>query len=450
MLVFDTICALATPPYKSALSIVRLSGDKSLSILSNMIKKDVNDIKSNTSFFAKLYKDKNDLSTLIDECVITIYRNPKSYTGFDSVDFSLHGSMLIVENLLDTLCFYGARRALKGEFSSQAYFNKKMDLLKAEGINDLINARSKRASEIALNTMSNKNSMIMNDIKTKLLDCIASLEYYVENRYIEEDDDSYNKTIDDVKSSIEGIGIYLKDTIDKTIRNNKQYDGIQITIAGNVNVGKSTLLNAILKEDKAIVSDIAGTTRDVVEGEVEKDGILYHFKDTAGIRKSDDKIENLGIEKSIQSIKDADVVLLLSDCDFKEYNKDDLKIFDDKITIKVATKKDISGKSKNADISICSLNDDLNPLFDLINSRLDIDKKDLSSFLGKREQSMLIEIYRKLNMVQEIMKTNDELDLISDTLHSVISDINSLMGNDQCQTMEDIYQTLFSKFCLGK
>ena len=143
MLIFDTICALSTPPYKSALAVIRLSGKKTLEILSHVIKKDVKDIEPNKAYFAKLYKDKNDSDTLIDEAVITFYKGPKSYTGFDSVDFSTHGNMIVVEELLDALTFYGARRAEKGEFSAQAYFNGKMDLLKAEGVNDLINASSK-------------------------------------------------------------------------------------------------------------------------------------------------------------------------------------------------------------------------------------------------------------------------------------------------------------------
>ncbi len=452
MLVFDTICALSTPPYRSALAIIRLSGPKSLDILSNIIKKNITEIEPNKSYFVKLYKDKSDASSLIDEAVITFYKGPKSYTGFDSVDFSTHGNMIIAEELLETLIHYGARRAEKGEFSAQSYFNGKMDLLKAEGINDLINATSKRAKEIATQTLSGKNTKLMKDLKSTLLEYLSRLEYFVENTYDEEQLDDYSPELDEIAASLKKDKESLDDIIEKTRLSNKQYQGFNIAIAGEPNVGKSTLLNAILKEDKAIVSPIPGTTRDVVEGEKEIDGMLFRFKDTAGLRKTDDYVENLGIERSYKTIENADLVLLASDCGFAEMNQNDelQKAIQNKPVIRIATKSDINSIMTDADIAICSLNDDLKPLLSMILDKLNLNHKEEASFLGKREEEYLETISHHIQKTIDAIYDTYQIDIISDTLRVAISDINDLMGKNQGQTMEDIYATLFSKFCLGK
>lgn len=451
MLIFDTICALATPPYKSALALVRLSGPKALDVISRMVKMNAKTLIPNHSYFLHLYQDKKNPETMIDEAVMTYYQAPKSYTGFDTLEFSVHGNMIIVEELLDALVQNGARRAQRGEFSAQAFYNGKMDLLKSQGINDLINANSKRAKDIASKTLSGNNSKIMNEIKAKLLGYISQLEYYVEDQYTDEQDD-----YDDELAAIQkNLGDDIKDldsVIEKTKRSNRQYQGIKVAIAGEPNVGKSSLLNAILKEDKAIVSPIAGTTRDVVEGEREIDGILFKFKDTAGIRKSEDPIENLGIEKSYKTIQEADLVLLLSDCGFDEIDKnEDLSILlKDKVTIKVATKADLDKQQGEADILLSCYQKDLFPLYRMMEEKLDIDKKEDSAFLGQREEDFLMKISEQLKEASIAIDETHQIDIVSDDIRKAISTINDLMGKQVTQTMEDIYQTLFSKFCLGK
>ncbi|MFA6624957.1 MAG: GTPase, partial [Bacilli bacterium] len=339
----------------------------------------------------------------------------------------------------------------KGEFSAQSYYNGKMDLLKAEGINDLINATSKRAKTIATETLSGKNSAIVLDLKKKLLDYLSELEYYVEDQYSQEKDD-YDEELLKVKKSLDKDILDLDKIIDKTKRANREYQGFNIAIAGEPNVGKSTLLNAILGEDKAIVSPIPGTTRDVVEGEKEINGLLFRFKDTAGLRKTSDFVENLGIERSYKTVKDADLVLLTSDCGFEDIYKDEeLKsVLKDKKIIKVATKRDINTHIADADISICSLKDDISALTDKILSALSLDKKEESAFLGKREEEYLEKISSQMKKASEAISETGQIDISSDTLRVAVAFINELIGNSEGQTMEDIYQTLFSKFCLGK
>lgn len=451
MLIFDTICALATPPYKSALALIRLSGPKSISVISNMIKMNAKTLIPNHSYFVHLYADKKDNSSFIDEAMLTFYKGPKSYTGFDTVEFSIHGNMIIVNELLDALVKNGARRADRGEFSAQAFYNGKMDLLKSQGINDLINANSKRAKEIASKTLSGKNTEDMTNLKNKLLDYISQLEYFVEDQYSDEKDD-YDDELENVKEQLLNDISALDITIEKTKRSNRQYQGINVVIAGEPNAGKSSLLNSILKEDKAIVSPIAGTTRDVVEGEKEIDGILFKFKDTAGLRKSDDLVENLGIEKSYEMMKKADIILLASDTGFEEIKTNDelLEIIKNKPLIKIATKKDINKCTEGSDISICSFNDDLTPLYEMMKDKLDINHKEDSAFLGQREEDFLILISSQLKVATVAIDETHQIDIVSDNIRLAIASINDLMGNNVTQTMEDIYQTLFSNFCLGK
>lgn len=446
MLVYDTICALATAPIKSALAIIRLSGVHAFDILKKVVKKDITELKPNSATFLKIY-DEDDL---IDETVVTFFKGPKSYTGFDTVEFTSHGSMIIVERIIDTLIKNGARRALKGEFSYQAYVNGKINLLKAESINDLINANSLQASKLALSTMNGESSKYLNTIKDELLKDISNFEYLVEDFYID-DDKLFQDTIDDVISSLDDIIKSLKEEINNLKISNKQYNGFRICLVGKTNVGKSTLLNALAKEEKAIVSSIPGTTRDVIEVSIEIDGVAVTLIDTAGIRKSKNVVENIGIEKAKKEIKKADLILLLSDKGFKRINPELLKLIKDKEVIKVSTKSDLnSDESKDYDIKISAMYSSLDELKDLIKSKLNINNNHSSLFLGQRELDYLNIIVSLLSDAKKTLVETRIIDISADKIRLVISKINEMKGYDKSQTMEDIYQTLFSNFCLGK
>lgn len=449
MLVFDTICALATPPYPSALALVRLSGPEAFAVFSQLTRR--KGMEPGRAYLTNLYEDRERDETYIDQAVVVLSKGPRSYTGFDSVDFSIHGSPLVAERLLKALEGKGARRAEKGEFSAQAYYNGKMDLLKAQGINDLIHATSRRAMELANRTLSGDNSRSVEELKKKVLALIAQLEYYVEDQYSDEKDD-YDQALEKAARTIEQEILCWQKTLSGTKRNNRAYQGVQVAIVGEPNVGKSTLLNALLEEDKAIVSSRPGTTRDVVEGTREINGIQFVFKDTAGIRKSNDEIENIGIAKSFKTIQDADLVLLASDTGFSFLPQEEelSKVLEGKRVLKVATKKDLGVPTQGADVVLSSLEGNLSSLIEKMFSSLDLTQKEESSFLGKREERYLETIVSELSAARQAIEETGQIDVVSDTLRQVVATINELLGADEGKTMEDIYQTLFSSFCLGK
>ena len=446
MLVFDTICALASFPNKSALAIIRLSGKSAFDILKMIVKKNIDDFKPNSVKLLKLY----DEDELLDEAIVTYFKGPNSYTGFDTVEFTTHGSMIIVNRLLEALVKNGARRAVKGEFSYQAYFNGKMDLLKAESINDLINANSIQASKLALKAMNGESSKYLDQIKDELLEDIANFEYFIEDQFVD-DEETYQPVIDQVIDSLTKIEKSLKEKLIDLKLSNRKYGGYRICIVGKANVGKSTLLNALVKEDKAIVSAIPGTTRDVIEANIEIDGVKVTLIDTAGIRKSKNVVENIGIEKTKKEIKKADLILFLSDKKMSSTSEELSKLIRNKPIIKVKTKSDLNNSGDNDyDIQISALHYSLEPLKNLIKEKLNLVKTNDSIFLGEREEDYLTLILKLTSDAKKTLVDTRTIDISSDKIRLIIDKINEMKGCDKPQTMEDIYETLFSHFCLGK
>ena len=299
--------------------------------------------------------------------------------------------------------------------------------------------------------VNGENANIILSIKKELLEDLSKLEYFVENQYSDFDESDYPVVLNEVSVSLQSLSSKTKKLLDQTKRANREYQGIQVAIAGEPNAGKSTLLNRILGKDKAIVSPIPGTTRDVVEGEREIDGIHFHFDDTAGLRETDDLLENLGIQKSYETIKRADLVLLCSENGFSEILSDEKikALLEKKNVILVSTKSDIN-QSKEGDISVSETEEDLSSLFALMLERLDVDKKEESCFLGKREEDYLFKIHEQINLSKNSLEDTGQIDIISDTIHVTLVLLDEMLGNSRSKTMEDIYQTLFSHFCLGK
>ena len=301
----DTICALSTPQGLGAISLIRLSGKDAITIVDSVFSKTLAKVESHTAHFGIIKKD----DSILDEVLVTVFKDPNSFTGENLIEIGCHGSPFIQAEILKLLISKGARLAGPGEFSMRAFFNGKMDLSQTEAVADLIASSSEKAHKLAMHQMRGGFSKEISELRQELMNFASLIE--LELDFSEEDVEFADRTqlqnlIDLVESKIKGL-------VESFTYGNAIKNGVPVAIVGPPNAGKSTLLNALLNEDKAIVSDIAGTTRDVIEDVVVLNGVEFRFIDTAGIRDTEDVIENLGIKRSYDQIKLARIVLLVVD-----------------------------------------------------------------------------------------------------------------------------------------
>ena len=438
---FETIVALATAPIKSALSIIRLSGDDVFDVVSKCFSKDLRDIKGKTILFGSIVSE----GEKIDEVVLLAYKGPKSFTGEDSVEIICHGSPLIAKQIIEACIKNGARMATNGEFSSRAYMHNKIDLVQAEAINDVINATTKEAKNLSLLSLDGKTSELVRPIKTRVADLLSLIEVNID--YPEYEDievANKDKVVALADELIPQINVLVEDGQKAKIIN----EGVKVALVGKPNVGKSSLLNAFLGEDRAIVTDIAGTTRDVVEGHVNVDGVVLHLYDTAGIRESEDKIESIGIEKSKKTIKEADIVVVLLDSsnELDEEDKQILEYTKEHDPIVVYNKDD---NNKSNQLSISALNNQIRPLIDVIKERIGIDEKSFSkpALNNARQLGLLCKAKESLLKAKEDALNDLTIDLISTSLFDAYTSILEILGE---ANQIDLAKEIFSRFCVGK
>ena len=438
---FETIVALATAPIKSALNIIRLSGDDVFDVVSKCFSKDLRNIQEKTILFGSVVSE----GEKIDEVVLLAYKGPKSFTGEDSVEIICHGSPLIAKQIIETCIKNGARMATNGEFSSRAYMHNKIDLVQAEAINDVINATTKEAKNLSLLSLDGKTSELVRPIKTRIADLLSLIEVNID--YPEYEDievANKDKVIAIVDELIPQIGVLVEDGQKAKIIN----EGVKVALVGKPNVGKSSLLNAFLGEDRAIVTDIAGTTRDVVEGHVNIDGVVLHLYDTAGIRDSEDKIESIGIEKSKKTIKEADIVVVLLDSsnELDEEDKQILEYTKEYNPIVVYNKDD---KNKSNQLSISALNNQIQPLIDVIKERIGLDEKSFSTpaLNNARQLGLLSKAKDSLLKAKEDALNDLTIDLISTSLFDAYTSILEILGE---ANQIDLAKEIFARFCVGK
>ena len=441
MFIFDTIVAEATAPFESALSIVRLSGTKTNEILERLTEKSIDQFKPRMTYNRNIYTVDHKK---IDNAVIVYFEKGKSFTGEESAEFYVHGSRIIVNELIDTIITLGARRAEGGEFTAKAYYNGRMSLVEAEAINEIIKAKTTKGKDLALKTLSGENREKIENIRTELLDIMARIEVDID--YPEYDDEE--AIFEKLKIDLPIISQKVKSLCADSKSALYYLTGIKVALVGRPNVGKSTILNSLLGYDKAIVTNIPGTTRDVVEGEKNINGVLYKFFDTAGIRDNPDPIEKIGIEKSHDTIKDADIILYIYDkFDVEEY-KDILIESNDKPVVKVQNKNDINSVDKENDISISATSKKVNVIYEIINKRLDIRETVEGGFASKRDLDLLDSFSKQLSEAVFYIEEGMTIDVIETMLLNSTHKLDELLGNNQ--TMEDLYSTVFAKFCLGK
>ncbi len=441
MFIFDTIVAEATAPFESALSIVRLSGTKTNEILERLTKKSIDQFKPRMTYNRNIYTVDHKK---IDNAVIVYFEKGKSFTGEESAEFYVHGSRIIVNELIDTIITLGARRAEGGEFTAKAYYNGRMSLVEAEAINEIIKAKTTKGKDLALKTLSGENREKIENIRTELLDIMARIEVDID--YPEYDDEE--AIFEKLKIDLPIISQKVKSLCADSKSALYYLTGIKVALVGRPNVGKSTILNSLLGYDKAIVTNIPGTTRDVVEGEKNINGVLYKFFDTAGIRDNPDPIEKIGIEKSHDTIKDADIILYIYDKFDEEEYKDILIESNDKPVVKVQNKNDINSVDKENDISISATSKKVNVIYEIINKRLDIRETVEGGFASKRDLDLLDSFSEQLSEAVFNIEEGMTIDVIETMLLNSTHKLDELLGNNQ--TMEDLYSTVFAKFCVGK
>jgi tRNA modification GTPase len=438
----DTIAAIATANATGAVSIIRISGEEAILIASELINKDLSKKEGYTITFGTVQED----NEVVDEVLVSIFRAPKSYTGEDVVEIGCHGGLFITRKILSLCLGKGARLARRGEFTERAFLNGKMDLSQAEGVNDLINATDEVNAKSAMHSLKGSVSKILKPLEEDLTQIISNIEVNID---YPEYDDVHQLTEDEILPKAK---TWLKD-IQKLIDEAKKAvnirEGIDTVILGRPNVGKSSLLNALLEEDKAIVTDIAGTTRDIVEGTVRLDGITLNLIDTAGIHESNDIVEKIGIDKSLQALEKAELVIVVIDGSEALTDEDHklLEMTKNKNRIVVYNKNDKA--IQHDGISISAINGDVEALTNAIKEKYEKELYLASSDTLNNERQIGLAIQAEQSMKNAICTLEDgmELDLVTIDLENAWISLKEITGK---AGKEDLLDEIFSRFCLGK
>jgi tRNA modification GTPase len=443
---FETIVALATPPMKSALAIVRVSGDDCFDIVSKCFSKDIREIKERTLLVG--YIENKKTGQKIDEVVLAIYKGPKSFTGEDLVEIICHGSLLISQQIIDILLENGARLATNGEYSSRAFLHQKMDLVQAEAINDIINATTKEAKDLSMLSLTGKTSDLLIPVKTRLADIISLIEVNIDYPEYEDIEQANKHTIITICNEI-------VDMINKLIDDGEKAriikDGIKVAIVGKPNVGKSSLLNALVGEEKAIVTDIAGTTRDVVEGEINLNGVVLHLLDTAGIRESNDVVEAIGVNRAKKSIEEAELVIVVLDAsnELDDNDREILEITKNLNRIIIYNKSDKTSNKTSNGIYVSALKQDIKPLVKEIYRVVGLEENTFKqpALNNTRQIGLLKQARTALLKAKEDAENDLTVDLLSVNLMDAYNAILDILGE---RNRTDLSKEIFSRFCVGK
>ncbi len=444
----DTIVAIATAHGVSSISIIRLSGIDAIDIAKKISKKSL--ITPREALLTSIY---NHEDILIDRAIMIYFQSPKSFTGEDIVEFQCHGGMIVAQEVLDSAKIYGARLAEPGEFSKRAFLNGKMDMTEAEATAKLIEAKSLDAAKILAKQLKGELREFIDESRDLLLHALAYSEVMID--YAEEDipDD----IIESIMVKIDKLSSQITNIVDSSHRRRGLIDGFKVAIIGKPNVGKSSLLNALLSYERAIVSDIAGTTRDTIEEQVRIGSHIIRLVDTAGIRDSDDTIEQIGISRSISSLKEADIVIALFDGS-REYDREDQQIISlltdisDKEIIVAINKSDLPQVFDIDDISLAKpIRVSATMGFEKLTNHLEMT---LDS-VGNDEELMLISA-RQIDAVEATKRDiesakrpliDGELELFSYYMQDAIKSISSI---SKPYDSEEILDKMFGEFCLGK
>ena len=437
----ETIAAIATAP-GGALSVIRISGDRAIECANQIFSKDISDAEGYTIHYGEI----KDGQETVDELLLTVFRAPRSYTGEDMVEISGHGGAFVTGKVLSLLFGTGIHEARRGEFTQRAFLNGKMDLTQAESVNDLVKAYDEVNAVSAVRGLKGSVRKLLEPLIESLSEIVALIEVNID--YPEYDDVhqlSEEELLPKTTHWIEEIDALIRKAQSAVrVRN-----GIRTVILGRPNVGKSSLLNALLEEDKAIVTEIAGTTRDLVEGTVRIDDITLNLIDTAGIHESDDRIESIGIEKSRKALEQADLVIVVIDSEagLTEEDQELLKLSESYRRIVVYNKDD--RHHLEGVISVSAKNGELEPLIHEIRTMYQdgILAAKESTLNNERQIGLAIQAKHSMEAVQDSLRNGDEIDLVTVDLHNAWFALKEITGE---AGREDLLDEIFSRFCLGK
>lgn len=449
----DTIAAVSTALGVGAISIVRVSGNDAIRIVNKIFRPtDLELVKSHTLHYGHIYDDEE----IIDEVLVSVMKSPRSFTTEDTVEINCHGGINTTNRVLALLLSNGARLAEPGEFSKKAFLNGRIDLIEAEGIMDLINAKTEKMRKLALNQISGKVSSMIKQLRDGIKNILINIDVNID--YPEYEDilvvtnEMLVSSLADIKNEVERI---LKEAKNGKIIK----EGIKTVIIGRPNVGKSSVLNKLIDEDKAIVTDVAGTTRDIVEGSVSIDGILLNIIDTAGIRESEDVIEQLGVTKSIKMIDEADLVILVLN-NKEGITAEDIKLLNqvNKQNRIVLINKDdldseIDEKKLQGEIVVYGNTVSIEGL-DMLKEKIkemfnidDLDRGDLTYLSNARQLGLLNETLKVINELELGLDDNIPLDILAIDLKRIWEILGDIIGENYNNELID---ELFKQFCLGK
>ena len=453
----STIVAISTPPGNGGIGIVRMSGKEAFNIIEKIfVPKNKSEIKGYSIKYGNIIDDNKNI---IDEVLVSYFVSPKSYTTENMCEINTHGNNIILKKILELCIKNGANLAEPGEFTKRAFLNGRIDLSQAESVIDLINSKSEKEQKAAINQLEGYLSIEINKIKAKILDLMADIEASIDYPEYDIEERTSQNIIDESKNILNMLK-KLENTFEagKILR-----DGVNVAIVGRPNAGKSSLLNAILKEDRAIVTNIEGTTRDTIEEYVTIKGILFKLIDTAGIRKADNEIEKIGIDKSRKALNEADLVIAIFDSTKKltDEDKEIIEFIKDKNSIILLNKSDLKNNILKEEKIITDLNKktieisalEKTGIEELYNSMVElfrineINPENTSIITNVRHKEAICSAENSIKKVEKTIKENIPIDITAIYFKEAIEELNKITGES---VTEDIINEIFSKFCLGK
>lgn len=446
----DTIVAISTTTGVGAISIIRLSGPEAVEIVVKVFTKDLSNVESHTIHYGHI-KDKEEI---IDEVLVSIMRAPKTFTREDVIEINCHGGIAPTNKVLEVLLKNGARLAEPGEFTKRAFLNGRIDLLEAEATMDLISSASDKARKISINTLTGETSNLIKDLRSDLVGIISNIEVNIDYPEYEDIEVLTNeKLLPSIKAFKEKLAYIIKKSEDNKIVK----EGIKVGIIGKPNVGKSSLLNSLLEEEKAIVTDIPGTTRDIVEGNLVLDGIMLNIIDTAGIRETEDVVEKIGVTRSLNTINSSDLVIFILNNNEKlsEEEKELLATLKDKKKIIVVNKIDLENNldkslldnyieiSVKEGIGINKVKDEIKRLFNIG----ELETNDMTYLSNARSISLLHKTMNSIEEAEEEIEVGSPIDIVEFSLKDAWNSLGEVIGETYT---DELLDELFSRFCLGK